>query len=58
MRCFHLNTMYTNWLERTRRIKGLHLNLQQSQEALADHQEQGQHHHESHPQGKERLRRS
>ena len=50
--------MYTTWLERTRRIKGLHLNLQQRQEALADHQEQGQHHHESHPQGKERLRRS
>ena len=44
--CFHLNTVFTTGLERTRRIKDLHLNLQQSQEALADHQEQGQ----SHPQ--------
>ena len=56
--CFHLNTVFTTGLKRTRRIKGLHLNLPQSQQALADHQEQGQHHHQSHPQRKEPLRRS
>ena len=38
--CFHLNTMFTTGLEKTRRIKDLHINFQQSQEALADHQEQ------------------
>ena len=56
--CFHLNTMFTTGLERMRRIKGLHLNLQQYQEALADHQEQVQHHYQSHTQRKEPLRRS
>ena len=30
---FHLNTVFTTGLERTRRIKGRHLNLQQSQES-------------------------
>ena len=46
-----------NWVG-TRTIKGLHVNLQQSQEALTDRQEQGQHHHQSHTQRKEPLRRS
>ena len=56
--CFNLNTMFTTRLERMKRIKSLHLNLQQSQEALAVHQEQGQHYHRSHPKRKEPLRRS
>ena len=42
--CFHLNTVFTTELELMRRIKSLHLNVHQSQEALANHQEQGQHH--------------
>ena len=44
-------------LEKIRRIKILHLNLQQSQEAPADHQKQGQHHHQSYPQRKNLLRK-
>ena len=58
--CFHLNTMFTPSLERMKRIKSLLLNLQQSQEALADHQEQGQYPqiHQCHPQKKEPLRTS
>ena len=43
--CFHLNTVFTIGPERTRRIKWLHPKLQQRQETLEDHQEQGQHHH-------------
>ena len=35
--------------------KGFHLNLQQSQDALTDHQEQGQHDHQSYPRRKEPL---
>ena len=48
-----------NWVRENKKDKRrLHLNLQQSQETLADHQEQGQDHHRSHPQRKEPLRKS
>ena len=43
--CFHLNTMFTIVLERMRRIKNFHLNLQKSQKSQADDQKQGQYHH-------------
>ena len=51
--CFHLNMVFKTELEKMRRIKSFHLNLHQSQEALADHWEQGQHHQRGHPQRKE-----
>ena len=44
--CFHLNTMFTIVLERMRRIKNFHLNLQKNQKSLADDQKQGQYHHQ------------
>ena len=51
--CFHLNMVFKTELEKMRRIKSFHLNLHQSQEALADHWEKGQHHQRGHPQRKE-----
>ena len=55
LRRFHLSTMFTTELERRKgiTIQSLHLNLQQSQEALRYFEEQGQH-HQSHPR-KERA---
>ena len=55
---FHLNTMFTTGLEKTRRIKNLYLNIQQSQKVMGDHQEQGHHHHQSQPKRKKSLKRS
>ena len=55
---FHLNTMFTTGLEKTRRIKNLYLNIQQSQKVMEDHQEQGHNHHQSQPKRKKSLKRS